>query len=104
MATPSPTQRIQELQREVDKLQGTVERNYHVNVVEHRKLEERLGELREALNKFQEKLASLDVCQTELQGRCIALEKGADRSWQIAPMIISAIAVLISLLVAFLKK
>lgn len=104
MAMPSPTQRIQELQREADKLGGTVGRNEHVNAVEHRQFEERLGEFREAIAKLTEKIASLDVGLTELQSRVTALETSTNRSWQLAPMVISAVAVLISLLVAFLKK
>lgn len=39
-----------------------------------------------------------------LEERCKALEKGSDRWWQFAPLVLSAIAILVSILVAVLRK
>jgi len=39
-----------------------------------------------------------------LEERAKALEKGHDRLWQVAPMVISLAAILVSVIVAFAKK
>jgi len=39
-----------------------------------------------------------------LEERVKALDKGTDRLWQFAPMVISVLAILVSVIVAFVKK
>jgi len=104
MAIPTNRERIDELRRDLAVFRELAIREEMTLKITNSTNSEKLSEARVTLEKLQDKLASLDVRLTELQGRCAALEKSSDRTWQFAPMIISAVAVLISLLVAFLKK
>ena len=104
MAIPTNTERIDELRRELAVVRESAIREELTLKITNVANSEKLSEARVAIEKLQDKLASLEVRLTELQGRCVALERSGDRTWQIAPLIISAVAVLISLLVAVLKK
>jgi len=69
-----------------------------------------LSETRTALARHDERLKALEKHvdhPATLAGhdqRLRALEKGSDRTWQFAAMGISVVAILVSLLVAFVKK
>jgi hypothetical protein len=58
---------------------------------------ELLAELEESGLDHDKKLASLEE-------KIKFLEKSNDRTWQFVPLVISAVAILVSLFVAFLKK
>ncbi len=104
MAIPTNTERIDELRRDLAVVRESAIREELTLKITNIANAEKLSEARVAIEKIQEKLASLEVKLTELQGKIAALERSSDRSWQFVPLIISAVAVLISLLVAFLKK
>ena len=97
-------ERIDELSKRLDAIALALEGVRTTVVIEIDHLEENLKRHQSELKDNQQ----LHLRTTErlaiLEQRCVALEKGSDRTWQLAPMVISAVAVLISLLVAFLKK
>lgn len=104
MANPTLTERVDELRRDLTVFRELAVREEMTLKITNSTNSEKLSDARVTIEKLQDKLASLEVRLTELQGRCTALEKSSDRTWQLAPMVISAVAVLISLLVAFFKK
>ena len=104
MANPTLTERVDELRRELASFRESAIREELTLKITNSTISEKLSEARVTIEKIQDKLASLEVKLTELQGRCTALQQSSDRTWQFAPLVISAVAVLISLLVAFLKK
>lgn len=69
-------------------------------VAEVRKQNAVLEERLKAFEKHADHPATLSAFDQRLK----ALEKGADRTWQFAAMGISVVAILVSLIVAFLKK
>ena len=98
------TELIDELTKRVDTLSLAVEaiRSGSLVEVDHLKESARtVQSLVRELEKFDRELA---VRFASLDERCKALEKGTDRTWQLAPIIISAVAILVSLIVAFVKK
>ncbi len=94
---PTNTQKIDELVRTVVKLEAILEERSRRQDAEADRLRDETRRLQQAVEGHATKI-------TATEQRCAALEKGTDRFWQIAPMIISGIAVLVSLIVAFLKK
>lgn len=58
----------------------------------------------EARLKALEKLADHPAALASHDQRLKALEKGTDRTWQFAAMAISVLAVIVSVIVAFVKK
>jgi len=103
---PGPTlaQRIEELRRELDRLSAIVERQDAVGAVTQRATGEQIGELKDAVLRIQQQITELTKACTELDGRANALEKGSDRIWQFAPMVISGVGVVIALIALFVKK
>ena len=86
-----------ELTVEVAKLQTSIEKNEeHVN--------QRLLRVNDDLNELKYRLVDFEKRQHELDKRISVLEKGSDFSWRLAPVVLSAIAILVSLVVAFVKK
>lgn len=69
-----------------------------------------LSEIRTAVARLDERLKALEkhadhpTALASHEQRLKALEKGSDRTWQFAAMGISVVAILVSLIVAFLKK
>lgn len=64
----------------------------------------RLDELKGEMAELQERVRDLESKTVDLEGRVKALEKGTDRFWQIAPMVISVVGVIVSLVIALSKK
>lgn len=105
---PTPTQenaqRINELSERLKELGGTVETRFGVASVTLDILKQQIADLTSELNKLKDGQKALEVADGRIEERLKALEKGTDRTWQLAPLVISAIAILVSLIVAFVKK
>jgi hypothetical protein len=54
--------------------------------------------------RVQTSLEALTTGLAVVQQRCAAMEKAADRGWQLAPLVLSGLAIVVSLVVALLKK
>ena len=111
MPGPTPTQRIEELRRDLDKLTALVEKNDAVNTVGHKALDEKMAEMKEGVNSFREKFTDFLKSSVDHEGRIKALEKGSDRRWQFAPIVvscasifISAVGVVAAIVIALAKK
>ena len=104
MAGITLSQRVEELRRDLSTLREVVlcEETSNKYINDHNL--DKFALIRAAIDKLTEKIAALDNRLTSLEERTKSLEKLNDRTWQIAPMVISVVGVLISLLVAYFKK
>ncbi len=82
MPGPTPTQRIEELRRDLDKLTALVEKNDAVNTVGHKALDEELAEMKEGVNSFREKFTDFLKSSVDHEGRIKALEKASPGRWR----------------------
>ncbi len=96
--------RVEELRRDVTTLQVAITREEIGNNYSRKMTQENHERLRASIDKLTDKCNTLDNRITSLEERAKSLEKLNDRTWQIAPMVISVAGVLISLLVAYFKK
>ena len=104
MPGPTQSQRIEELKRELNEIQRAIVKIETSNDFNEEYYREELERLRASIDKLSDKIAALENRVTSLEERAKSLEKLNDRTWQIAPMVISVAGVLISLLVAYFKK
>lgn len=104
MPAPSPSQRVEALQQELARLSATVGRGDGVNAVEHARLRERLTGVATELAGLRDRLKAEEEKVVALERRCAALEQWPDRVWQFAPMVISVLAALLSVVVAFVRR
>ena len=100
MARPTLSEQIDELRQQVTALKIVAAREEASNLLHQKELDR----IRASIDKHSDKIAALENRATSLEERSKSLEKLNDRTWQIAPMVISVAGVLISLLVAYFKK
>ena len=111
MAGPTLTERVEELRRDLAAIKLSIVREDTTNQLFREASPAKGSEHRALLDKYQEKVSDLEKSLSDTQKQIAtlevqikSLEKSNDRTWQVAPMVSSAVAVLISLLVAFVKK
>ena len=104
MPGPTPTQRIEELRRDLGILSATVSKEHALLNQSGLTQEQKINTLEAQLQKLQERQQETLIKLASLEERTKALEKGTDRTWQFAPLIISGVAILVSTFVAFSKK
>ena len=104
MPGPTLSQRIEELKRELNEIQQSIVKIETGQDYTEKHTYDKIVQLRASIDKHSDKIAALENRATSLEERSKSLEKLNDRTWQIAPMVISVAGVLISLLVAYFKK
>jgi chromosome segregation ATPase len=104
-------ERLDELNQKVEKLAITVETMRVGQSLEIDRLKDSLSDLKSdfkdlhtTLTKLTDRLVEVEKTLPALEVRINALEKGTDRFWQIAPMVISVVGVIVSLIIALSKK
>lgn len=104
--------RLGQLERRIDEQAKTIDTLREQNAASEERLKtaeksgdhpSRLTAVEERL-KVVEKVADLPATLAAHDQRLKALEKGNDRTWQLAPMVISAIAVIVAVIGLFVKK
>lgn len=88
---PTNTERIDELIRVVVKLETMMEERSKRHDSEYERLREETRRLQQTVDSHATQL-------TAVEQRASALEKGSDRRWQLAPIIVAAAAIVISIL------
>lgn len=104
MAGPTLSQRVEELKGNVQEVAEDLAKYKAVAEFGKKVNDDKLTEVDTLAKKLQEKIVDVVVKLAAVEERIKSLDKGADRIWQIAPMVISVAAILVSVVVAFAKK
>lgn len=104
IAGPTLTQRLEELKGNLKEMAEELATYKAVSEFAKKVSDDRLIEVDSLAKKLQEKLSDAAVKLAAIEERIKAVEKGHDRLWQVAPMVISVAAILVSVIVAFVKK
>lgn len=95
---------IDELTKRVDALALALEGLRTLSTVEIEHFKGQIKELQAVSKDVQGLCAKAAERIAALEERAKALEKGTDRIWQLAPMVISGVGVVIALIALFVKK
>jgi hypothetical protein len=111
MAGPPLGQQVTELKGELREMAAELTRFKEVAEFARKVSDDKVAEVDLLAKKLQEKVADAVAKLAAIEERIKAFEKGADRRWQLAPILISAGGVLISaggvvvaILIALSKK
>ncbi len=109
MTVPKLT--INVLKSELQTVTSKFEKDFALNEASLDGLQANADELKLALKKLEAAIEKLQERQSEVVAKLAAfderfksLEKSNDRTWQFAAMVISAVSLIVSLIVAFVKK
>lgn len=95
---------LAELTKRLDAIQMTVERNAGRTDTEFEWLKQEVTELRVVVKELTHTDAKTNERVAVVEQRSAANEKGHDRTWQFTAMAISVLAILVSLIAAFVKR
>lgn len=104
MEGPTLSQRVEELKRNLNEVAGDLAAYKAVAELGKKVADDKLVEVDALAKKLQEKVADAAVKLAAVEERVSGLDRGHDRLWQIAPMVVSVLAILVSVIVAFVKK
>ena len=94
---PTNSEKIEQLIRDTVRAESTTGERLDAMKAE-------LARMGDELRRHQHLLETLATRMAVTEQRCAALEKNTDRAWQLAPLVLSGIALLASLVVALVKK
>lgn len=95
---------IDELTKRVDALALALEGLRTLSTVEIEHFKGQIKELQTVSKEVQASCAKTAERIAALEERAKSLEKGTDRRWQFAPMVISGVGVVIALVALFVKR
>jgi DNA repair ATPase RecN len=100
MAGPTLSQQLVELKAELKEVAEEFATFKAVAEYGKKVNDDRLAEVDVLAKKLQERLSDALVKLAAIEERIKALEKGSDRRWQLAPMVLTGVSIFISLVSA----